>query len=723
MMRLARLKVWLGQCRVQGALALALTLAACAGQSGPDSNILDEISHIDLKPRQVASNTPNGAATTGATAGATQPGSQVVFDNAAPQAGTAPATTTTVTSRPDGRYEVNLQDAPIVDAAKSLFTDVLQQPYSIDPRAQGTITLSTGGPVGRKELLTIFDAALAMNDLALIWDGTQYRITTAAVIQEGSPSGGFSANGGPAEAGLGITALPLRHVKAESLLPVLEGFAARGGMLRSVGQGNILVIRGTAAERNDLVQIASSFDSDALAKGSFGMGFLRNAPADQVVEELRRMQRDIDPDGTLRFEAVSRANGILVMARDRAQLQTGLDWVRRFDELDADGSGVHVYHVEFGNPTEIASMLARTFGSSGAASATPAGTPDDSFDNAGGTSPVSVQPDGKLAMPKPPTPMSNMQGQDGTSPQGGDGFGAETGAAPAGGEGEIRFTPSDNDNTIVIRAPGWIYRQALALLQSIDKPPTQVLINVVLAEVTLNDKLNYGVQTYLESSDLSFVSAPALPITSQIPGSNLIIGSTEDPTAILSALKRVTNVKVVSSPSVVALDNELAVIKVGEQVPITTQQVVDTTSATAPIVSSIEYRDAGVILKVHPRVSSSDLVTLKINQELSAVVGQTDGTTTLTPTLKQRSITSTISVYDRQTVVLGGLISNQQTKDRQGLPLVDKLPFIGNLMGQNANNTARTELVVFITPKVMRDNRDASDVSEELRSKLRILAE
>ena len=687
------------------ACAFLLGLGGCTAKEGGLGGYLDDLTFLDLDEKSLSKQP------TDAQLEASDSTREVIIDHPVLS---VPSDKTQVNLLPDGRYEVELLDAPIVEAAKSLFADVLQQPYSIDPRAQGSITLSTGGPVGRKELLAIFEAALTMNDLALIWDGTQFRITLVAVQLEGSPAGQYNSAGSAVEAGAGITALPLKYVKSDSLIPVLEGFAARGGALRAINSGNILFIRGTAAERRDLTEIAKSLDVNALASGSFGMSLLGAAQSRQVLAELRRLQSEIDPDGTIRFVEVSRANGILVIARDRAQLQTGLDWVRRLSDSVDEANGAYVYRVQFGNPTELAGMLSSTFGDSVASAEVPMFEAEDRAGLPAAQPMVNDSNAGKLALPVQSRQNETMAEDVSVS--------NAASYAPASSDGAIRFTPSDNDNTIVIRAPGHIYRQALALLENVDKPPTQVMINVILVEVALNDKLNYGVQTYLEGSKIGFISGSALPIATQIPGANLVIGAVNNPDAILNALKRVTTVKVVSSPSVVALDNETAVIKVGEQVPITTQQVINTTTIDAPVVSAIEYRDAGMILRVHPRISSRGLVTLKINQELSAVVGNSDGTATLTPVLKQRSISSTVSVNDQQTVVLGGLISNQESKDRQGLPFIERIPLLGNVLGQTNNSASRTELVVFITPKVIRDGRDASVVSRELRDALSTLA-
>ena len=162
------------------------------------------------------------------------------------------------------------------------------------------------------------------------------------------------------------------------------------------------------------------------------------------------------------------------------------------------------------------------------------------------------------------------------------------------------------------------------MLREIDRPPLQVMINATIVEVTLNDTLRYGVQVFLKGKNISGgVSTSDTPLGSSAPispnntGLNLIIGSLTDPKVVLDALSDVTEVKVVSSPSVVVVDNQPAMLKVGDEVPVSTQQATMLEMPTAPIVSSIQFRDTGVILKVIPRVNSSGLVTMDIEQEIS----------------------------------------------------------------------------------------------------------
>jgi general secretion pathway protein D len=289
-------------------------------------------------------------------------------------------------------------------------------------------------------------------------------------------------------------------------------------------------------------------------------------------------------------------------------------------------------------------------------------------------------------------------------------------AAPADlaatGGGDVRFTANDGDNTIIIRAPEPIRRQAMALLSSLDRAPVQVLIDVMLVEVTLDDATRLGVQAFLQGANGSATVSNGTTgdIAGSYPGFNLVLGAGQSPKVIIDSLSQVTRVKVVSAPSVVAFENEEAEIKVVEQVPIVTQQVTSTTTPDAPTVNSVEYKDAGVILRVTPQVSQSNLVNLQVNQELSAVVTDSSGKTTLTPTLRQRSITTRVAVYDRQTVVLGGLISQQNTQGKGAL--------FGLIPTSIDGANARTELVVFITPHVVRNLQDAASVSAELRAKM-----
>jgi general secretion pathway protein D len=183
-------------------------------------------------------------------------------------------------------------------------------------------------------------------------------------------------------------------------------------------------------------------------------------------------------------------------------------------------------------------------------------------------------------------------------------------------------------------------------------------------------------------------------------------------------LRGVTDVKVLSSPSLVVLDNQVANLQVGDQVPIVTRTSTAVDTVNAPIVNNIEYRNTGVILRVVPRINVNGKVMLDIEQEISNVASNANSAT-LTPTVSQRKIKSSVAVASGQTVLLGGLISERQEFTRSGIPILEQIEGFGDLFAHTEKTTQRTELIVFIRPQIIRDGVDAYRVAEELRAKLR----
>jgi general secretion pathway protein D len=203
------------------------------------------------------------------------------------------------------------------------------------------------------------------------------------------------------------------------------------------------------------------------------------------------------------------------------------------------------------------------------------------------------------------------------------------------------------------------------------------------------------------------------------PGFNYFFVDT-DIQVTLNALKAVTDLKVISSPQLMVLDNQSATLQIGDQVPIETQRAVSVTDPEAPLVSTVQYRDTGVILEVTPRVNSSGLVVLDIVQEVSDVARTLLPTTT--PTIRQRKIKSTVAVHSGETIALGGLIRDSHEVDTFGVPLLSEIPYLGNLFKTTSDTTVRTELLVLITPRVVRDRSEAAAVTDELRNRLRALS-
>jgi general secretion pathway protein D len=308
----------------------------------------------------------------------------------------------------------------------------------------------------------------------------------------------------------------------------------------------------------------------------------------------------------------------------------------------------------------------------------------------------------------------------------------------------VRITADTVNNTLRIYADQENYRIIQSTLQQVDQPQLQVAIDATIAEVTLTDELAYGVQFYLTSHNLGLRPDTGSALNTQsagtaaaatttgtaaaagtvanafinraLPGFNFLIGSEAQPSSILDALHTVTSVKVLSNPSLVVVNNQVATLQVGDVVPVSTgSATVLTTSNT--VVNTIDYRNTGIILRVSPRINANGNVRLDVEQEISNVSPQT--ATSLTPTVSERKVKSSISVASGQTVLLAGLISEQQNKGRNGIPGLDQIPGFGDAFSHQDNKTTRTELIIFIRPQIIRDGTDAHYVAEELRSKLR----
>ena len=618
----------------------------------------------------------------------------------------------------DGKFTINVDHADIPEAAKLILGETLGFPYVLDPRVQGTITLSTSRPLSSREVLDAFEAALRLNGAGLVRNGDVTKIVALQELLEGEM--GTADLNGEVSQGYGVSAVPLHYIGVSNMLELLDSFIARSGSVRASNVGNLLLVRGTAAERRSLVDVILSFDVDWMQSQTASIAILANStPADMVSKLEAVFAEDTANSGknAIKVVALERLNGVIVISNSRQKVRRALSWVSRLDRGSTTDTNYYVYAVQNGSAEVIAKILVATFVDKSDA-------PGPTAEVAPNESQVDVSTD-KTA--------GNQDGNGQTDPGGkSDLQNNLTTASPPAQPAEpaqanltsgIRITPNLANNTLVIRASPREYSKILSMLRQIDAQAVQVLINTTIAEVSLNDNLRYGVQAYFRDGDATggIFNGNSLKLRPSFPGLNFLLGSTNDPRLVLDALSAVTKVRIVSSPSILVLENETATIKVGDQVPIKTQTLNQPGAGTATV-NSFEYRDTGVILKVKPRVNASGLVTMELGQELSAVTAGSGGSATEqeNPTFSQRSITSKVSVYSTQTVVLGGLISGQDNRLHDSVPGLNKIPLLGKLIGKTDNTSRRNELIVFITPQIIQDGQDASKVSEELRSKMKL---
>jgi general secretion pathway protein D len=725
-------------------LGVALLASACAGnvptlERIPQTTVLDKLNTTDLSargPRFVKASNPAPG-----DAGGAMRTPRLFPGNDADTANTpVDQNFSGLRSVGDG-YELNFENANLSDTVKVILGETLRKPYVFDPRLQGQVTLSTGRPVSESELLTILEIVLQINNASLVLSEGKYRIMPAsAAINNTKQLVGLTAPGAAQRPGYGVSVLPLRHISASQMLNLIDGFLAQAGSVRADISRNLLLLRGTGPERRTLLDVATSFDLDWLKGQAAGIFPLNYATAEEIIPELNKIldsEKGGRGSGTIKFEAIKRLNAVLVLAQRNAMLKTASNWIKRLDRTNNEGINVYVYNVQHSKADRLAKILNATFGSGGdtatsgsdvspgKAKSTLSSNGASGF-NKGDTSEVSRgQTAGANDANNPDTTrgLGGSKSEQSLSDKDKAASADSASSQPGTVTGEIRVVPDVDNNTLLIRARVRDYRRILKALRGLDRPPIQIMINATIAEVALNDNLRYGVQFFLRGKKWGGVNVAdlaGLPLQQAFPGLNFVLGSMSNPKVVLDALSSVTNVQVVSSPSVVVLDNQEAKLKVGAEVPVITQQSTSLDSADTRVVNAVQFRDTGVILNVIPRVSSSGLVTMEVQQEISAVA-PSSAPGSLTPTINQRRINSTIAVYSGQTVLLGGLISEEDSREKDRVPIVKQLPILGELLGQTDTKRTRTELIVFIRPQVIRDGHDASMAAQELASRLRLV--
>jgi general secretion pathway protein D len=296
--------------------------------------------------------------------------------------------------------------------------------------------------------------------------------------------------------------------------------------------------------------------------------------------------------------------------------------------------------------------------------------------------------------------------------------GGDNTAGTQGGD-QLRIVSDARNNALIIYATPKEYELIDQAMQRLDVAPLQVLIEATIAEVTLNNTLQYGLQWFFRvgNSNFTLSTLASGAVSPVFPGFNYVLNASSVQ-IVLNALTAITQVKVISSPDLLVLDNGTGHLQVGDQVPIATQSAVSVISPGAPVVNSVDYLSTGVILNITPRVSSSGLVLLDIDQEVSQAV-QTTSSSINSPTIQQRRIESSVAVNTGETIALGGLIQDHSSNTVSGIPILSNIPILGNLFKSTSNEHDRTELLVLLSPKVIKNTSDARLATNELRQRLK----
>jgi general secretion pathway protein D len=471
---------------------------------------------------------------------------------------------------------------------------------------------------------------------------------------------------------------------------------------------------------------------------SFGMFPLHYADATVLVGEIEKVigtEGQTPFAGIVRLVPIERLNAILVIAHQPKHMAAVRKLIEQFDwgTEAAPGRRLYVYHLKYGKAENISTVIQELFGQVqevGQTLATEGIAPLPPGMQGGGNVFRTAR---QISEPPPPVGATGAGGDypervaaaatvapEAATPAGGAVAGE--GALAGEGQGPVTIMADQDNNAILVMASPADYRMIEAAIRKLDIQPRQVLINAIISEVTLSDELDYGVGWFLRESRFELGFNTPLPGGAAAAGEGLalaIFNSNDETRVFFDLLANKSDVKFISAPQVMVRDNQTATIRVGDQIPVTTRSSQSTTDPDAPIVTEVQFRDTGTLLTVTPRINAGGQVSLDISQEVSlpgtepAVGGGGN------VAIAQRTIDSSVTIHDGQTVVLGGLIRDTRTTGKSGIPLLMDIPWLGKLFSSTTENVGRTELIVTINPVVVETQRDAELVTEELRQRMK----
>lgn len=688
------------------------------------------------------------------------------------------AAPTTVPALSGPASSFNFESAPVAEVVNAIMSDVVKTGFVVHPPLTGTVTLNAPGGVTPDQAVYLLEAALVANGLAMARDSRGiYHIGKYEVIRTIVPGIRQVGGGATLPPGTGAVIVPLQYIGAVEMASILKPLMPAGALLRVDGVRNLLVLAGSRSQAEGWMDIVSTFDVDLLKGMSVGVFPLKYLTTKEVEAALQLMNPSgaiggggsgaaaatpgapgaagaarpavesadaANPlHGAVRILPIERINSVLVVTPRAAYLEEARRWIDKLDQPNDGGAGVglYVYPVKNGNAGHLAQVLGGIFGSTnsaqggggtGVAPGLAASTATNIGRNntgallgqsaAGGFGSSSgVSGIGGLG--------ANSSGRFGNAGLGGSlrqGAGQTTGqgvgALTLGGQGGVRVVADEVNNALLIYGPRSDYDRIEAALRKLDVRSAQVLIEASIIEVTLNDDLKYGLQWSFNDKERGGLfgagTVGQLPSNSTGGFSYTLTNSLGTVRATLNALAGKSLIKVISSPSLMVLDNQMATIAVGTQQPIRTGETTNIGTVGNPVTTTTyQYKDTGVQLSVQPSVNAGDLVTMDINQAVTDV-GDEDVVTGQRAFL-QRQISSKVAVRSGEALVLGGLIKDNETKGKSGVPVLQSLPIVGNLFGATTSNAGRTELLVVLTPRVVRSDEDARQAGEEIRDRMR----
>ena len=637
------------------------------------------------------------------------------------------------------------QDAPIEEVATTILGDLMGMAYVIDERVAGTVSLKTGRPIPRNALVAVMEGILKTNNAVLVENNGVFHIVPAAENLSSivAPSLKLDAN-----KGYQVIVVPLRYIAAGEMKNILGSIQGADKNIQIDPRRNLIMVSGTQSELTNMLDTIEIFDIDQLKGMSTGIFRLAQADASVVADELNSIfnygGEGQAANSVIKFVPIVRLNAVLAISSQSRYLDTVDEWVGRLDQVDsAINRTLHVYFVQNVRAGYLAGILQELFDAdvstqeSSAGDVAPglSGNTQSSFggnDSSGGDDFSLSNSADSLDSEVPTGPsaggLNSLQRRSAFSSDFGE---RSSGSSGGNSDSPIKIIADEENNALVIKATSEEYDEIADAITRLDIVPLQVLVEATIVEVTLTGELNYGLEWFFRNNNvfsgndgiarLDVSGGGVLSDLGVARGfSYSVVDSAGLVRATLNALAEDSKVKVISSPSLMVLDNHSASINVGDQVPVRTSESTNTGTAgdDSIVTSTIQFVETGVTLEVAPRVSKGGNVVMDIFQSIRTA-GATLTSAIDSPTINQRQVQTSVAVQSGDTIVLGGLIQDDNDRSNSGIPGLRHLPVAGLLFGSTSKTSRRTELLVLITPTAVENAVEAKAATEELRDKLK----
>jgi len=670
---------------------------------------------------------------------------------------------------PSGEADVvfNFENQPVQAVIKAVLGDLLQENYTIASNVGGNVTFSTAKPIHRSEALSVLETLLAANGISLVRENNRYSV----VLTKDAIPGRLSPSTLPAATAKGyeLRIFPLQYISPSEMAKLLKPYAKPEAFINIDPNRSLLVMSGTASELSNYQQTIETFDVDWLKGMSIGVYTLQHVDVTKLLPDLLKIfgtEGESPLAGMFRFMPIEQTNSIVVITPQPEYLKSAEEWLYRLDRGGAENATqLYVYNVKNLKAPDLADYLSQIFlGTTGTSRSKTVGSVAPGLRpttlgsrGGGGSSTLSNNNNSTMSYQNSLRPQSSNEKN---APATG-GAGAAPGAAPGQNgpkETDIRISAIEENNQLMIQATPIEWSRIEAAIKKLDVIPLQVQIEARILEVRLTGNLNYGVQWYLtgligtasgsaqENGQYPYAYPPGSGPTftgNSHDRHRLELGATGNlkPTndggffysflnknfeVAINALETNGQAKSLAAPSLLVANNQEAQINVGTQIPVVQTYynglgtVNSNGSTNLASTGSVQYLNTGVTLDVKPRVNPGGLVYLDIQQEVSnpgppAIAGGN-------PPINQRLIQTQVAVQSGETLLLGGLIQDNQTTGQTGLPLISKVPFLRNLFGNTTNSKDRTELIVLITPRVISNVDEGRQVTSEYTRQFQSLA-